>query len=127
MLPTLFKPQKLATWLVCIAGFSCGASDALGPPPGRLGETLPEGPHPATGVRSSPEAGRFAALRERLLDELLREEPSLGRSVGLHEYDGKLADYSASGIGARIARLKKACEELAAIEASALADDDALD
>src|ERR1700691_4111241 len=53
--------------------------------------------------RAPPSA--FARLRDRILDRWLAEEPSIGRGAGLHELDGKVADYSAAGIAARRARV----------------------
>ena len=69
----------------------------------------------------------FAALRDRILDRWLAEEPSLGRSAGLHQYDGKVGDYSAAGIAARLSRVEKDRAELAAIDAKGLTPDEALD
>src|SRR4051812_43848425 len=57
------------------------------------------------GGRSENEA--FARLRDAILDRWLADDPSLGRQVGLHAYDGKIADYSAAGITARMARVEK--------------------
>jgi hypothetical protein len=74
-----------------------------------------------------PPAQRFAPLRDRVLAELLADDPSLARDLGLHEYDGKVAPVSAAAIAERVARLGRAATELAAIAPSALAPDDALD
>ena len=53
--------------------------------------------------------------------------PSMGRTAGLHQYDGKVADYSAAGIAARLARVEKERAELAAVDKSTLTPDEALD
>lgn len=52
--------------------------------------------------------------------------PDVGRWSGLHEpYDGKVADYSAAGIRARIAKLEEGRRELATLKARD--DEDSLD
>src|SRR5580693_1320988 len=58
----------------------------------------------APGDAGSPSAA-FAALRDRVLDELLADDPSTARDLGLHEYDGKVAPISAEAISARVSRL----------------------
>jgi uncharacterized protein (DUF885 family) len=65
-------------------------------------------------------------LRARILDELLADEPSTARDLGLHEYDGKVAPVSRLGIAARHVHLFKAAIDLA-IEPPLLTADDALD
>jgi uncharacterized protein (DUF885 family) len=72
-------------------------------------------------------ASAFARLRDRILDRWLADEPSLGRSAGLHEYDGKVADYTAAGISARLARVEKERAELAAVDRRTLTPDETLD
>jgi hypothetical protein len=72
-------------------------------------------------------AQRFAAARDRALEEILADDPSTARDRGLHQYDGKIAPISKEAIAARIARLKEASDALAAVDAGALGEDDALD
>ncbi len=69
----------------------------------------------------------FAPLRDRVLDELLSDDPVTARDLGLHEYDGKVALLSREAIAARVARLRGAAEELAAIHPSSLSADETLD
>jgi uncharacterized protein (DUF885 family) len=69
----------------------------------------------------------FGVLRDRLLDRWLADDPSMGRNAGLHQYDGKVADYSAAGIAARLGRVEKERAELAAVDKSKLTADEALD
>jgi uncharacterized protein (DUF885 family) len=69
----------------------------------------------------------FAALRDRILDRWLADEPSMGRTAGLHQYDGKVGDYSAAGIAARLARVAKERAELAAVDKKGLTPDEAHD
>ena len=82
----------------------------------------------ATAAPAKPAAtDRFGALRDRWLDQFQSDDPAFGRSLGLHQYDGLLADYSAAGIKARLARLHAGLDELAAIDVKALSPDQALD
>lgn len=67
----------------------------------------------------------FAVLRDRALDELLSDQPQLGRAAGLHEYDGKVADFSAAGLAARVERLTRLSQALST--ATVVTPDDALD
>jgi hypothetical protein len=77
---------------------------------------------------SQPDAGpSFAPLRDRLLDALLADEPSTARELGLHEYDGKVAPVSAERIASRVARLRAAADELAAVDVASLTAGEALD
>ena len=83
---------------------------------------------PAAGAAEAPAApSTFAALRDRVLDHWLADDPSIGRGAGLHAYDGKVADYSAAGIAARLARVEKERAELLAVDRRALGPDEALD
>jgi uncharacterized protein (DUF885 family) len=53
--------------------------------------------------------------------------PSKGRLLGLHEYDGKVADYSREGIGRRIAAARRDLETLTALDRHTLSPDAAVD
>ena len=53
-------------------------------------------------------AERFAVLRDRLLDAWLADlEPSMGRRLGLHEWDGRVPKCDAASLAARFARVTK--------------------
>jgi hypothetical protein len=69
----------------------------------------------------------FAGIRDRVLDELLADDPATARDLGLHDYDGKVATISADAISARIARLRKASADLAGVAPDSLSPNDALD
>src|SRR5277367_3884769 len=45
-------------------------------------------------VPDAEASAAFAPLRDRVLDELLADDPSTARDLGLHEYDGKVASVS---------------------------------
>jgi uncharacterized protein (DUF885 family) len=62
-----------------------------------------------------------------VLDELLADDPANARSLGLHEFDGKVAAMSRDAIAARIGELRRAEADLAALDGAALGPDEALD
>jgi uncharacterized protein (DUF885 family) len=72
-------------------------------------------------------SGSFASLRDRVLDQLLADDPPAARNLGLHEYDGRVAPVSREALVARGARLRQAAEDLAGVDRRGLSDDDALD
>jgi hypothetical protein len=72
-------------------------------------------------------AGAFASLRDRVLDELLADDPATARDLGLHAYDGKVAPVSADALSARVARLRQAEADLAGVAPASLGPDDLLD
>jgi uncharacterized protein (DUF885 family) len=81
----------------------------------------------ASTAPAKPPAPPFGPLRERILDGLLADEPSTARDLGLHAYDGKVAPVSANDVAARVARLRAAAADLAAVDAASLSADEALD
>src|ERR1700722_15195491 len=82
---------------------------------------------PAAAPGDAHVSAAFAALRDRLLDELLADDPSAARDLGLHAYDGKVAPISADALAARTARLRAAAADLAGVAPATLAADEALD
>jgi hypothetical protein len=92
-------------------------------PGGGSGPTVPpaHGPAPTTG------SAAFASLRDRVLDELLADNPSAARDLGLHAYDGKVAPISSEATSERVARLRQAETDLAAVAPASLSRDEALD
>ncbi len=72
-------------------------------------------------------AARFAVARDRALDDLLRDQPQIGRTAGLHAYDGVIGDMTAAGFAARAERLQATSTALAAFDRAALSPDDGLD
>ncbi len=94
------------------------------PPPARPVAAAPAAPATASAPRP---AESFPALRDRIVSEWIRDEPAFGRSLGLHQLDGKVGDYSAAGIQRRIARLTRDRAALSAVDRAALSPDEALD
>ena len=120
------KPFKTPA-LVALALFAVFAGcDDWKPPaaaPGGGDPRLPRRPDaraPASeGARRRDEraVSAFAALRDRILDHRLADDPSMGRIAGLHAYDGKVADYAAPGHRrAGSSGVEKERAELAAVD-----------
>jgi uncharacterized protein (DUF885 family) len=134
--PSVARRSRLALALATVTALaSCGGIEPPpAPPPASLIPAYagPAEPCPAPGG-AKPEAeapassASFAALRDRILDQWLKDEPERGRNLGLHEFDGKIADYSAAAIEARIARVERERAELAAVDKAPLSPDEALD
>jgi hypothetical protein len=74
-----------------------------------------------------PETPCGPSEAEIVLDELIDRTPAFGRSLGLHEYDGKIDDYSPKGIAARRAELERWKAYLDGVDPRRLGADDALD
>ena len=62
----------------------------------------------------------FAQLTEEFLAGHLAWRPQMGTMLGLHEYDGKLTDFSRASIDAELARLRRFDHALARFNAAAL-------
>lgn len=129
---SLAAPTLVATAFALAA---CGGAAPPTPPPAGAIPAYP-GPftraHKASSSSSSSRAtdspaAAFAALRDRILDQWLRDDPAFARELGLHDFDGKVADYSAAAITARIARLEQDRQALAGVNKASLSADDALD
>jgi|HubBroStandDraft_1064217.scaffolds.fasta_scaffold08140_5 uncharacterized protein DUF885 len=104
-----------------------GAAACAGAPSSKCtAPAAPATPAPSTAARSAPVAP-FDVLRGRILDELLADDPSTARDLGLHQYDGKVASLSAEAIAARRMRLERAAGELAAVDDGTLTSDRRID
>src|ERR1022692_1155864 len=77
---------------------------------------------PAPASRSSTHDGDadFARLAAEYIAGYLAWRPQTGTSLGLHEYDGKVTDYSHASLGAELARLKSFDQRLGQLKASHL-------
>ncbi len=62
----------------------------------------------------------FIKLSDEFIKGYLAWRPQYGTSLGLHEYDGKLTDYSLESVNGEINRLKKFEKELLAIDTLSL-------
>jgi hypothetical protein len=122
----------LAFGVALAAGFGCGGS--AHPPadrahaPAALATARATPAAPATADAGGAGASAaFASLRDRVLDELLEDDPATARDLGLHAYDGKVAPISAEATSARITRLRAAAAALDGIVPAALTPDEQLD
>jgi hypothetical protein len=116
---------RLATAALTLAVACRGASPRPVVPAVRNLPVVPADAAPAPPATAEPV--RFAPIRDRVLAELLADDPAYARDLGLHEYDGKVAAMSAAALEARALRLEKAVSDLASIDVASLAADDALD
>lgn len=113
----------------CGGPTSPAASPATGPRADLATTAAPPSPAPPAPAAAPGEAATaaFVALRDRLIDAWLADDPAWARYLGLHDGDGKVADLSAAALEARVARLRAEHDALAGIAAAELAPDDALD
>ncbi|MDB6112951.1 MAG: hypothetical protein JWR69_4701 [Pedosphaera sp.] len=63
-----------------------------------------------------PEDAAFTRLSEDYLKGYLAWRPATGTSLGYHQYDGKISDFSAASLVQELARLKQFEKRLAAID-----------
>lgn len=74
---------------------------------------------PRSGASTGADAA-FTALAKEFLSDYLEWRPQMGTSLGLHQYDGKLTDYSRASIDRELARLRSYDKRLDAIDARQL-------
>jgi uncharacterized protein (DUF885 family) len=112
---------------------ACGAAEAppapppASPIPAYAGSPDPTPPQPSALPQPAGAPSAFAALRDRVLDRWIDDDPSFGRDLGLHASDGKIGDYSAAAIAARLTRAGQQLRELTAVDRASLSPDEALD
>jgi uncharacterized protein (DUF885 family) len=110
--------------LLALALCACGSPPPPEPPPATGAAPLP----PAAGAGpTAPDPRKATVVFDRILDAWLADEPAMGRALGLHAYDGRVADTSAAAVQRRIQRLGGAQRDLAALDAASLTADEALD
>src|SRR6185436_17309613 len=72
-------------------------------------------------VNSEVDADRdFARLAEQFIAGYLNWRPQIGTSLGFHEYDGKLTDFSRASLEAELNRLKQFDQALASFNKRSL-------
>jgi uncharacterized protein (DUF885 family) len=110
--------QRIAPILLALLATSCGPT----------GAGVPDHPSPPPATTpQEPEQAAAAVTIERLLRERLAFKPSWGRQVGMHEHDGKVADYSLTGIQRYADWAEAAVTALDAMDEAALSPDERLD
>src|SRR5947208_13558536 len=75
---------------------------------------------PSTATPRPETDQQFAQLGEEFLAGYLAWQPQTGTSLGFHEYDGKLADYSRDSLTREVERLKRFEQKLAALSTRSL-------
>lgn len=79
-------------------------------------------------VRRADAIATWDVLADDYLDQILfRFNPSYGTSVGLHQYDSQLEDYSRASIDKEVAALQQFEQPVVSFDASALSSIDAAD
>jgi len=111
-----------------LVAFACSSGPEGAAPPGTPGKppSVPGDERPEFDffADSAPE---FATLRDQLVDGWLNASPAWGRGVGLHEHDGRVADYSGAAIERHIGWLDKAITDLSRVDQSVLGPNQRLD
>src|SRR5438105_3107594 len=62
----------------------------------------------------------FSQLSEEFLASYLAWRPQAGTSLGFHEYDGKVTDFSRDSLRTELIRLKRFDERLSALKTNSL-------
>jgi uncharacterized protein (DUF885 family) len=78
--------------------------------------------NPDTAAAPASAEAKWGAVRDTLINEYLEAHPVFAVVAGRHEYDGRLPDWSAAGIGAEIKRLHAARDRATAIPDAALSE-----
>src|SRR6185312_3093580 len=93
MTPSAARAPALASLLWVLGACASPPREA---PPAAPAAPVPVAPAPPPVVDAGADAGSvaFAPLRDRVLDELLADDPATARDLGLHEYDAKVAPVS---------------------------------
>ena len=69
--------------------------------------------------RTTPPQAAFNKLVDEYFDFYFQFHPTAGTQAGFHQYDGKLEDFSRSGVDAEIAGLLKFQKQFGSIQSSA--------
>src|ERR1035437_6985764 len=77
-------------------------------------------PTPAPRSSTQDADAAFARLADEYIAGYLAWRPQTGTSLGLHEYDGKVTDYSKTSLSVELARLKSFEQRLGQLAASQL-------
>jgi uncharacterized protein (DUF885 family) len=77
-------------------------------------------PTPAPRSSMQDAAAAFTRLADEYIAGYLAWRPQTGTSLGLHEYDGKVTDYSQASLRAELARLKSFDKRLGLLDANHL-------
>src|SRR5437016_11946438 len=82
---------------------------------------------PAGGFAAGAEDGEYEAVAEEYIKGYLGAHPLEGTALGLHEYDGKIFDYSRLALDAELSRLRRFDDRLAKFDSGKLSPRQSLD
>src|SRR5436309_1100839 len=85
---------------------------------------FPEG---IRGFAAEAEDGEYEAVAEEYIKGYLGAHPLEGTALGLHEYDGKITDYSRLALDAELSRLRRFDDRLAKFDPSKLSPRQSID
>jgi uncharacterized protein (DUF885 family) len=74
----------------------------------------------ATGSAAAPADSAYEAVAASVLQAYYQHNPTRATGLGLHEYDGRLEDYSRAGLESELAGLRRLREHLRAIDPGGL-------
>jgi hypothetical protein len=80
----------------------------------------PQSSTPPQAAASAPPHDAWPEFAAGFIDSSFKADPFFGVQSGRHEYDGQMADWSAAGLDAEVARLHKARTDTAAFDGAAL-------
>ena len=82
---------------------------------------------PTQGFAAEAEDGEYEAVAEEYIKGYLAAHPLEGTALGLHEYDGKITDYSRLALDAELSRLRRFDDRLAKFDPSKLSPRQSID
>lgn len=85
---------------------------------------FPEG---TRGFAAETEDGEYEAVAEEYIKGYLGAHPLEGTALGLHEYDGKIADYSRLALDAELSRLRRFDDRLSKFDSGKLSPRQSID
>lgn len=117
-----------AARLLCLAAFLCAVvscksaeePDSTDATAGRAGQTLASGAADNEAADSVPAA--WSEFVDRYIEDYFATHPGFAVVQGRHEFDGQIQDWSAEGIAAEIARLKRVREDALSFDEKELGD-----
>jgi len=83
--------------------------------------------HPGAASRPPEPDAAFQVIVDDYINGFLAWRPQAGTGLGLHQYDGRVTDFSKASLDAELARLKSFDEKLGGVDASRLTPQNACD
>jgi uncharacterized protein (DUF885 family) len=84
-------------------------------------------PEPIRGFAAETEDGEYEAVAEEYIKGYLGAHPLEGTALGLHEYDGKITDYSRLALDAELSRLRRFDDRLSKFDPGKLSSRQSID